>query len=1510
MIPNEDFSQRTYGQLPEGSQVRRVEHDMHTDAAHGEKTWTTAQSFRDILQNHLDANTQVFYDQLVLELFGKPLKVLVEEKGERATRYISDFMFAIFIYHTSRLNFTDSAQKITQEHIQQLAKNVPGLKSEFITHTPVGILQWDAIDSMCRDISYEPPQLLYEVQDTTGEEGRAWVPLEDLRSDKYREKTDSETGEGIYRFQIMGLKIVDEGKGFDSKLTAFYKSTKGGQKIMRGKYGEGSKMSVTHLERHNAYLKSRSELSYTDKTGRERLRQWQLRPFLGKMVGTEVELPSQEGRQNGSFTLIRIDTSNPKFQADFRANIDPREKTGLESNCSEYKPSRFRYAAPLTDVYNQNVVGIDPFSKAGEVFVQGLKIPVDSHESESGKAYFSYNILDSSIIAGRDRSHVNWLARDAIVDFWKRVDEPFILGQGIWALIDGGYRTVEEEPIQQLLTARYTSEEIRKIEVQNTLYQELIRILHLDSSSPVVLLGALDPSDYELGKTSLHRSLIEQGYRLQRINRIDSDVNKRVVEHLNELGFQVYTLEEVKQQALAKEEDTKSDEVSEKVSAVFSRALIDVRGQLEKLGIGSDALPIHPRVTVVPRLNKEDAAVVITKEGTSFKVKVRIEADEVSLPVQEAHWERKLKFYILACLNQTEDFTNELDVHHRAQENAQMLLDRSFKLLVERGHITLPQFQHSLSEGEQVEASDAYFSSHIQELRQKIEYWQNLNNSRSSHLTAAVFKECVAWAKTLRAEQQLKIIRVLEHRYIIENGTLTFLNESKEIQEVELSALPVGCEWEGNPVYTLPGGKALFPCDIKDGGVVTVSEEERFVLWGDRWLSFSKHCLERENSLYSSSIGGIISVETNGIVLPASWNRGGDFDLRYVQQLLASLQISAAEKEKDSIIEVPNGVLETSLSREYGEKEWNRPTRFFQDLLQNHLDASEDVTLLFKVKTSWGESQNQWLPAEAVGEFDEIIGFKVIDQGAGYTPNKLGELGDSSKLSPIFAGKYGEGQKMIAAAATRHGFRLAYSSRGMYEGQKKRWVAEVGTQDEELIQDGQVTIAQRVIFNSRLTETDGEPYTSSTEVELPEDATFKQKSEWRKWIDVVDPRQVNEKGDRGIGRYVMRLRDRRNDVIDLGFMRILLDEPGSIYENGLLIKQTEELMFGWDVPDIVATRERDQIKGKLLEEYIAYALQECDDVRLHAMMLSVIKQKYLSSLLEGKYTAFAEKELNFPGIYSTSSAANRVIWDLANVQELGGIIVASREDLESTVEHYTTLVDKDQYDSEGRNKKVLEEARMVLANLDHLPQQRLVNLGKREFSKWQQFFPTAVDVLKNLNVTDLPVAPETHQQLLEVTRKAAEAIFEALQATVSGGNTTFAPEILGLFGNYRLDHLDLMFVNDNESYWTRKLIEHIVPWSDPEELKQHPERVFAAPQQAAYLGIAERDRIGYNETLLTPTQQEGKILGTAVHELVHKIFFLPDYVPEFGMVLNLVTENLVKLLDTDPATPTEAATSS
>jgi len=93
--------------------------------------------------------------------------------------------------------------------------------------------------------------------------------------------------------------------------------------------------------------------------------------------------------------------------------------------------------------------------------------------------------------------------------------------------------------------------------------------------------------------------------------------------------------------------------------------------------------------------------------------------------------------------------------------------------------------------------------------------------------------------------------------------------------------------------------------------------------------------------------------------------------------------------------------------------------------------------------------------------------------------------------------------------------------------------------------------------------------------------------------------------------------------------------------------------------------------------------------------------------------------------------------------------------------------------------------------------------------------------------------------------------------------------------------------NEVGAYWgesaKRKADEQLAFWSDYDKLLAQ-DAVFVAPANSGYLGLASRDKIGLNERLLVEEDLR-KIAGTGRHELLHKVFGIRDYTPQFVMLL-------------------------
>src|SRR3989344_6633006 len=71
--------------------ARQVLHEANTSLEYGEKTWTTSQTVRDLMQNHLDAETDRYFRQLAASIFdGKELETYFKSKNDPEMRQKMD----------------------------------------------------------------------------------------------------------------------------------------------------------------------------------------------------------------------------------------------------------------------------------------------------------------------------------------------------------------------------------------------------------------------------------------------------------------------------------------------------------------------------------------------------------------------------------------------------------------------------------------------------------------------------------------------------------------------------------------------------------------------------------------------------------------------------------------------------------------------------------------------------------------------------------------------------------------------------------------------------------------------------------------------------------------------------------------------------------------------------------------------------------------------------------------------------------------------------------------------------------------------------------------------------------------------------------------------------------------------------------------------------------------------------------------------------------------------------
>lgn len=1498
---NNDMSwqERTMGMFPEGTKIRSVHLDTHSKTEYGERTWTTGQTVRDILQNHLDANTQVFFEEIVSKVIDTEDTAgleLVLSDPQRAKDF-DEFTYGLYRYKKSLPDLSDETRIEFGKNLAELSRGLP-IKQEFQDQT--GILTIDQVDSAILEVQERPPQITYKIRDTQNGSEEKWVTLEDLSSPSYLEATDT----GNFRYEVTACKIEDEGKGFDSKLTAYYKSTKTGKRHLRGKFGEGTKMSEAHLVRNEASVKMRSVYQVNSGEG-ERERLWQVRPFVGEngkveLKGVEVDTVSGTSDSSGSYTLINIKDAREDFAIEFRRNIDPRLPEGIAANSLSFASERYHYPMGVMSKDWKRPVGVCVDRDNNYQYVQGLK--VGEANGGYGEPIFSYDFLDSSILKGRDRSELRESLSGQIKGFWYNADSPELMRElvtKIW--LEGKEKNgtpPEFEALRDFIDyeSRYLSPQEQR--AQQILFDIIPELVDLREGEKHIFVSDYQSKNPE--NAALIRTLSTKGYR---IIELQCTVVGKNIDNLNAHyggGYELLTLESAR--AKASELVGNLDQEDERTllaQEIYHAAHAKLSKLLESSGYPLDKLQmVDPSfVETIDGGNQQPVELEWLQQEGKFRLVMRPELMRLGYDgdLGKDYWERYTTVFMLGSLDRKEPFPDQNTLLQHSQNTAQDLLNLSIKP-GQRDFDALPErFNHITGTESNIEALDR-FIDHLQKGEKQMAGWESLKKSRSLSLTPQELQQAYSELSALPSDYAQEVKRILEHRVVVEDEKIYFdeqgrYGSSGNIVEKELAELPIVGEWQGHNVVRIDERRFAVLIDIPDGSVVALDDHHKYVYYGDTILNFERfHFGNYQFQSYPAIL------EKNCVIVTVDPEKQQEGLLFNIHEQLQTLEINSSDIGTNGELKQLSGTIDTPLPVEYGQSEWDNPIRVFQDIVQNHLDASSNrksVTLQYEVQRS---GQRAWVSEDAINENDVITGLTILDSGSGYSPNELGTMGNSSKKSPLFSGKYGEGQKMIAAAAARNGLQLFYSSVGSREQQQYRWTASVATRSEALVVEGKQTQTNRVIFQQEAKPLeDNRLFTSSTTLRIPESANQAQQVQWNEWVKIVDPRVKDERGNGGLGRYVIDLRRGENpNVIDLGYMRILLDEPGAIYENGLLISyektDSDRTVVGYDVPEVVNTRERNSYDRRKLETYIGHAIMECSDQRFSERLTTEFRDKYLSEAREkGEMPYVFQQDLNMGSVLMFDRGLNpsRPYWDQANRNILGGYVVHSDESLRKKIEfRRDDLSGKRGYvmDKE-KGEKELEQLLATLANIRHIPKDRMLNVSEGYYDGWSKIFPTAESYITTLNQDAVTTTPETASALKDLVANSATFIKERIEPLLDGeGDESLS--LNAIISGKRPANVDDWIVRVARD----KSRDALQEWSDRAALEARQDSVFVAPVYAGYLGIAQRDRIGFNERLLV-TEDQHEIAGVSRHELLHKIFGIRDYTPEFIMLLHKLSES-------------------
>lgn len=1453
--------------------------DLDIQASHeyGEKTWRKEQSLIDLLQNHLDAQDYRHATLLAHRAFN--------QDGQHPGRGYSPYDLSRIITFSRRWPFnlqdTWSHFLIPHEYREREAE----LAAQLTAVEPP-----------------KPPQIDLLMRDDSGQE--EWVSLDQIQL-----HPDSSI--------IIGVRFQDQGLGYDKGLNALFAPTKQGLDFLRGRFGQGAKMSMIALLRQNCQVQISSRAVVED-TGE--LIEWSGQPYLSAERGT-VGFQGKQRRllqptdieQTGTFTEVRFADAPGEVQATFRQVLDQRQGEGLGKYVLDYHPLRQTYV--YGGLRTNTTVSVHPQMEQHH-YVQGLEVP-----SLTGyDLAFSYNFGSGEILTGRDRTYIE--SREAmekeVAAVWQGVtDLPALRAlYQLWLTKETGFaqRKYSYE------STRLAGEMRWSIDEQNRPAHLMVLLEHLKLNEPQPIVVA---STSELQRHPQARQKLEQaGYQivieldLMQASHIQGILEKvlgpelalsfdqvwRQVEgiHDNEVFVpptelrQQVELQLQQSLALVKESlrTLGRDEVIPAVEAMSLQVEYryphpQQRAPIEVISVpvanGEQSTPEELRLIIYPQLFTDGSDV--PAELTAVQLKhLSFALDAILLracPVIAV--EGSYSFY--RPFHAGQDLANSLLTAHAHQLPEAVALGEQIRVPVN-------EQSHHLASSESVMATDRQ----VAEVREVVLGLVHREHSLTELQTALgdLERSCqndpdlLAWAV-----QACKNHRLLNRRYYDQTGVWILKIPDSEattgLPQLELiGSQPVG-ELQGAPIFQVGHENTaalLVPVDFQlsekvvlrvNGQSYPISKYRRQAASAVTQYTHNQPGMaEKFFAEQPDYFTELVGVESGMLVFPVGTHRP-EVVAERVAFFTKSLPIELYYPGESEAEELNEGAtyLSTNATTEYGAgKVWDDPIRIFGDILQNHLDAGK-VTIRYRLE-NYPDLVDEARLQQPDFQDHHIVGIVIEDDGTGYTTQGLTRWGDSPKRDGGKRGRFGEGLKMLSVACARQKFALRCHSRN--------WGAEVTTKPQNMVIHGQQREVQVVGFNMTWsTESDSG---SSTELSCPPQGTNARQNEtWQQWMAVLDPRLGSgEQRHRGLARYVRELRSESEKLIKVGPVTFLLDEPGTIYERGLVVPKASsrlnrKLLFGYDFDaGVVATQERNVIDETIVSQYLVEAFRTAPYALCRAVM-----QRLKTVLASGNTLG---SEANYWEFDLLEKVADIEVLRLAYHEVFGPqALLSSLQKAKQELDQGTRKR------ADGNYSALFEEERAFLEGLVefeqfNIPSTGVVNFGTKYNGLAQRLEPHVYStrgIFASLFNERLALTPEQDVQFQKFVQQVAAELFDIfnqLNQSESGHQVLEA----------------LMSAPDREVYPNGKLdlaadgLEYALKFLSLVGLGVIPIQVDVLPMVKGVCGFVRGSRdITYSAGTL---EQPDKSVATTIHELIHLAFQTTDYNSTFYGLLLLANKQL------------------
>lgn len=314
------------------------------------------------------------------------------------------------------------------------------------------------------------------------------------------------------------------------------------------------------------------------------------------------------------------------------------------------------------------------------------------------------------------------------------------------------------------------------------------------------------------------------------------------------------------------------------------------------------------------------------------------------------------------------------------------------------------------------------------------------------------------------------------------------------------------------------------------------------------------------------------------VSLPGDWTR--------------MLSRAGVQTDKDIVPEYIEECLPTSLSLDYGSQIWSEQ-RIVLDACQNHLPTdSKGSNIFLRFQTFDGK----WHDYREFDKYEdwEILKIKISDDGIGYDSKNL-SLFASVKDSES-SGKWGEGLKMLAAAAVREGIQLELRSRD--------WIATPEIQTETL-NTGKANEkdVKRLVFRVKTKVNSDSKILNDGDWARESDYGFLKENEVSS-TTFVEPTPELIREFRNIRESVLAFNP-RTPIATTNEGDILDTTGGKLFVRGILIPGNHRLKYSYHLKDFdIETRDRDVIKNDSMKAKIRSILENIEDEKFISEFLS------------------------------------------------------------------------------------------------------------------------------------------------------------------------------------------------------------------------------------------------------------------------------------------------------------------